>query len=147
MTMAMTNLAPVFGARVGQAYITASANYLVVVMFHSGPAIIPMLAAWAFLLGRYDFDPRSVMVVYGFTGTLAESGAFGLQNLVASGIWVFVCGLMVYLPAYAVSPMPATKKPRLRHYPLALLLPIACAVPVALVVLGVFHHSTVEFGG
>src|SRR5689334_2085053 len=35
ITTGMTNLAPVFGVRMGQAYITASANYLDVVALHS----------------------------------------------------------------------------------------------------------------
>ena len=36
ITTGMTNLAPEFGVQIGQAYVTASANYLRVILFHSG---------------------------------------------------------------------------------------------------------------
>ena len=42
ITTTMTNLAPLFGVRVGEAYITASANYLDVILFHSVIIFIPM---------------------------------------------------------------------------------------------------------
>ena len=43
VTTTMTNLAPFFGVPIGQAYITASANYLDVVLGHSVIVLVPML--------------------------------------------------------------------------------------------------------
>ncbi len=57
ITTTMTNLAPVFGVEIGEAYITASTNYLDVVLFHSVIVFIPMVVCWAFLLSKYDFSP------------------------------------------------------------------------------------------
>ena len=57
ITTTMTNLAPVFGVEIGEAYITASTNYLDVVLLHSVIVFIPMVVCWAFLLSKYDFSP------------------------------------------------------------------------------------------
>ena len=35
ITTSLTNMAPIFGAKVGQAYITASSNFFDVIFFHS----------------------------------------------------------------------------------------------------------------
>jgi hypothetical protein len=145
ITTGMTNLAPEFGVKIGQAYITASANYLHVILFHSAVVIVPMFAAWAWLLGRYSFDPKAVMLLYGVTGALAESLTFGLQNVVGAGLWIWVYGLMVYLPAYCVAPIPAARRPGVRAVVLAMVLPIVCGVVAAIFVLIVFHPPIVEF--
>jgi len=42
VTVTMTNLAPVFGSEIGAAFITASANYVHTVLFHSVIVFIPM---------------------------------------------------------------------------------------------------------
>ena len=107
VTTTMTNLAPVLGVAIGQAYITASANYLDVVLGHSVIVFVPMFAAWAWLLSRYDFRPAEVFLLFGLTGTLAEAGTFGPQMLAMAGVWVWVYGLMVWLPAYALPRQPA----------------------------------------
>jgi hypothetical protein len=145
VTTGMTNLAPEFGVKIGQAYITASANYLHVILFHSAVVIVPMFAAWAWLLGRYSFDPKAVALLYGVTGALAESLSFGLQNLVGAGLWILVYGLMVYLPAYCIAPIPTARRPGARAVLLALVLPIACGAVAAIFVLIVFHPPVVEF--
>jgi len=145
ITTGMTNLAPELGVKIGQAYITASANYLHVILFHSAVVIVPMFAAWAWLLGRYSFDPKAVTLLYGVTGALAESLSFGLQNIVGAGLWIWVYGLMVYLPAYCVAPIPAARMPGLRAVILALVLPIVCGAIAAIFVLIVFHPPVVEF--
>jgi len=139
----MTNLAPLFGVEIGEAYITASTNYLDVVLFHSAIVFIPMFVAWAFLLSRYDFSPTEVFILFGLTGVLAEAGSFGLQNLGSAGFWVFVYGLMVYLPAYSI-PERDVKKPRLRHYFLAIFLPFIFVIPVAFVV-HLVHPTQIHF--
>ncbi len=48
----MTNLAPLWGIAVGRAYITASAYYGEVVLYHSVVVFVPMILTWAWLLQR-----------------------------------------------------------------------------------------------
>lgn len=134
VTTTMTNLAPLFGVRIGEAYITASTNYLDVVLGHSVIVFVPMFLCWAWMLSRWAFAPRQVMVLFGLTGTLAEAGSFGWHNLLGWGFWLLVYGLMVYLPAYAVQDQAGDVPPRPRHYLMALLLPFLFAAPVAGVV-------------
>jgi hypothetical protein len=135
VTTTMTNAAPLWGVPVGKAYITASASYLEVVLYHSVIVFVPMFIAWAWLLRRYAFSPAAVFVLYGCTGALAEMGTFGAQNLVGLGFWVYVYGLMVYLPACAIPPERGARKPGVWACLLALILPILAAIPVALIVL------------
>ena len=49
ITTTMTNLAPLFGVKVGEAYITASTNYLDVVALHSVVMFVPLFVGWAFV--------------------------------------------------------------------------------------------------
>lgn len=144
VTVGMTNLAPLFGVAIGQAYITASADYLDVIAFHSVVVFLPMFLVWAWLLGRYSFQPNTVLLLYGLTGVLAESGTFGFQNLLVGGLWVLVYGLMVYLPAYSFAPTGA-KSPALAKYLFTVLAPLFAAIPVAVLILVVFHRPAIEF--
>jgi hypothetical protein len=137
VTTTMTNTAPLWGVSVGRAYITASANYLEVVLYHSVVVFVPMFIAWAWLLRRYAFSSAAVFVLYGCAGTLAETFSFGAQNLVALGFWVYVYGLMVYLPACAIPPERGARKPGVWACLLALILPILAAIPVALIILAI----------
>jgi hypothetical protein len=122
VTTTMTNLAPFFGVPVGKAYITASANYLDVVCFHSVVVFVPWFIGWAWMLSRWDFHPTLVFLLFGLTGTFAETG-FMPQKLGEIGMWVFVYGLMIYLPAYCVPAGRGARPPRWWHYPLAVFLP------------------------
>jgi hypothetical protein len=137
VTTTMTNAAPLWSIPVGKAYITASANYLEVVLYHSVVVFVPMFIVWAWLLKRYAFSPAAVFILYGCTGTLAETLSFGAQNLVGLGFWVFVYGLMVYLPACAIPPERDARKPGIWAGLLALILPILAAIPVALIILAI----------
>ena len=121
ITTIMTNLAPVFGAPLGSAYITASANYLDVIFFHSVIVIAPMFVAWAVILHYYKFSPFAVFLLFGITGTIAEgmfSGSWG-----SFGMWIFVYGLMIYLPAYCVPEERNAKTPSWWLYPLTIIFP------------------------
>ncbi len=118
----LTNAAPLFGLRIGDAYITASANYWDVVLGHSVIIFVPMFIAWAWLLGRYRFTPNQVFLLFGLTGTLAEA-SYGPQHLLEIGMWMFVYGLMVYLPAYIVPQDRKARTVRPWHYPLAVAAP------------------------
>jgi hypothetical protein len=93
ITTTMTNLAPLFGVKVGEAYITASANYLDVVGLHSVIVFVPLFVGWAALVWRYGFDPFEVFLLFGITGTIAEM-SFGPQHALEFGMWIFVYGLM-----------------------------------------------------
>lgn len=130
ITTTMTNLAPWFGVKIGEAYITASANYLDVVGLHSVVMFVGMFVGWALLLWRWWFSPFQVFLLFGITGLLAESLTFGLQNLTQFGLWIFVYGLMVYLPAYCVPQDRAARPVRWWHFPLAMVIPILC-VPLS----------------
>ena len=122
VTVSMTNLAPLFGAEIGEAFITASANYLHTVLFHSVIVFLPMFLIWAGLLRFFDFPPAHVFLLFGLTGSLAEM-SMSPTNLLA-GFWFFVYGLMVYLPAYSLPQDRGARKPPWWAYPLAALLPL-----------------------
>jgi hypothetical protein len=62
VTVTMTNCAQLSGVEVGQAFITASANYLDVVYLHSVVVFVPMFVCWSLLLSRYDFRPHQVFL-------------------------------------------------------------------------------------
>ena len=133
ITTSMTNLAPLLGTTPEEAHITGSTNYFVVVCFHSVVVFVPMFVAWAWMLSRWDFSPLKVLLLFGITGSIAEA-SMNPANLVG-GFWVFVYGLMVYLPACTVPVDRGAKRIRWWHYPLAVILPLIAAVPVVPVVI------------
>ena len=133
ITTTMTNLAPVFGTTPEEAHITASTNYFVVVCFHSVVVFVPMFIAWALMLSRWKFTPLKVLLLFGITGSIAEA-SIQPSNLIG-GFWVFVYGLMVYLPACTVPEDRPAKPPRWWSYPLAVVLPFPFVVLAAPVVL------------
>ena len=144
ITTTLTSLAPVFGVPVGAAYITASGNYLDVVCLHSVVVFIPMFIGWAFLLSRYTFSPNAVFLLFGITGVVAETMYGGGQALLEAGLWVFVYGLMVYLPACIFPANREARPPQWWHYVAAILLPLVLAIPVA-VIIGFVHPVRVHF--
>ena len=144
VTTGMTNAAPLFGVPVGAAYITASANYFDVIALHSVVVFIPMFITWAVLLRYIDFHPNEVFLLFGFTGILAEASFGGGQAFAEFALWIFVYGLMVYLPAYSLLAERGAKLPRWWHFALAVLLPILFSIPVAVVV-GSLHPYPIHF--
>ena len=147
ITTTMTNLAPLFGVKIGEAYITASTNCLDVVALHSVVVFVPMFVGWAVLLWRYDFSPFSVFVLFGLTGTLAEM-SFGPQQALQFGMWIFVYGLMVYLPAYALPAERNARAPRWWHYPIAVFVPFLFIplIPLPLIKMLLFpNHPDIHF--
>lgn len=136
LTTLMTNLAPQFGSTIGEAYITASTNYFEVIFLHSVIVFVPNFIAWALLLKRYAFTPAQVFLLYGLTGMLAEAFTFGPQAFTNVGLWMWIYGLMVWLPAYAVVPQNRGARPvRFWHIPLALILPVLFALPVVFILI------------
>jgi hypothetical protein len=148
ITTTMTNLAPLFGVKLGEAYITASANYLDVVCLHSVVMFVPLFVGWAVILARYQFSPFAVFLLFGLTGLLAETSFGGARHLLDFGLWIFVYGLMVYLPAYSVPPGRHTRPPRWWHYPLAVFVPFLFMPLVPLPLLAGLlypHHPKIHF--
>lgn len=120
----MTNLAPLFGVAIGQAYITASTSYLDVIALHSVVAFIPQFVVWAGLLTRYHFRPFAVFLLYGLTGLCNEVLFGGPQQAFNFAFWIFVYGLMVYIPAHCFTTAHPRRQVPLWLYPAAIFLPI-----------------------
>ena len=118
----MTNLAPAFGVKIGEAYLTASANFFDVVIFHSVILFIPMFYAWTRLLNKYSFTASQVFWLFGASGTIAEF-LFNQSPLGIAGLWFFVYGLMVYLPAYTLPERAGLVIPQKKHFVLAIFYP------------------------
>jgi hypothetical protein len=146
VTTTMTNLAPLFGVKVGEAYITASANYFDVIMHHSVIVFLPWFVAWAWILKRYDFSAFWVFLLTGLNGLLAETLTFGLVHLSEFGLWIFVYGLMTYLPAYTIPAERGARPPKLWHGLLAFVMPFLFSVPWALLIHLTFpNHPDIHF--
>jgi hypothetical protein len=146
VTTAMTNFAPLFGAKVGEAYITASANYFDVILHHSVIVFIPWFVAWAWILKRYDFSPFWVFLLTGLNGLLAETLTFGIGHLSEFGLWIFVYALMTYLPAYTIPAERGARPPELWHGLLAFVMPFLFSIPWAILIHLIFpNHPDIHF--
>lgn len=129
VTTSLTNLAPLLGGVTDAARITASKNYFEVIFKHSVIAFVPMFICWAWLQSRYNFCPVEVFLLFGLNGVLAETLSFGLQNLAGIGMWTYVYGLMVYLPAHTVPQNRDALPVKARHWLLAIFLPLIFIIP------------------
>ncbi len=146
ITVLMTNLAPFFGVKIGEAYITASTNYLDVVLFHSVVVFVPLFIAWAVILSRYDFSPFAVFLLFGLTGIICEATINPVGAIFGSAIWIFIYGLMVYLPAYCIPQERPVQTVSWHHYllaiPLTFLIAIPLLLPIMLVLGYVLQHPS-----
>jgi len=149
ITTTLTNSAPLFGAKVGEAHITASANFFDVVFLHSVIVFVPLFIAWTWVLARYDFRPFSVFILFGLMGVVAEFTFIGPTAFIGFPMWIFVYGLMIYLPAYALPENRGAKPVRLYHYIVALpavfLLALPMLIPIVFVVTKVLNHPPIHF--
>ncbi len=149
VTVSMTNLAPLFGVPIGSAFITASANYVDVVFFHSVIVFIPLFIAWALILSKYDFKPFSVFILFGFMGILAEISFGGVGQVLGGGQWILVYGLMIYLPAYSIPEHRGARPVGVLHHVLAIPVVFFTAVPLLLpivyIIAVVLGHPTMHF--
>ncbi len=150
VTVTLTNLAPAFGVRVGQAFITASTNYFDVVLFHSVIVFIPMFIAWSLLLTRYDFKPFAVFFLFGAMGIVGEATIVGPASALAGAVmWIFVYGLMVYLPAYAIPENRGARSVGVIHHlfavPVAFVLSAPLLIPIVFVITQVLGHPSMHF--
>lgn len=137
VTTGLTNAAPLFGGVTDAARITASKNYLEVVLLHSVIVFWPSYIAWALILSRWDFSPAEVMLLYGLTGWLMELITFGPQNYGMIGTWVFVYGLMVYIPACTVPRNRPVRPVSWWMWLPAAVLPLFAGIPFVPVVLAI----------
>jgi hypothetical protein len=150
VTVIMTNLAPLFGSKIGEAYITASTNYFDVVLFHSVIVFVPLFFSTTALLKRYQFSPFAIFIFFGIVGTIAEALYSGnLSQLATFYQWVFVYGLMVYLPAYSIPTERGAVVPKWWHYliavPFILLRALPAIIILGVLIVGVLHHPNVHF--
>lgn len=150
ITTTMTNLAPAFGAKMGEAYITASANYFDVIFLHSVfPVIVPLFIGWMFILRRYDFKPFSVFLLFGILGVVCEASFIGPSALFGFPMWMFVYGLMVYLPAYCIPEDRGARKVNFFHYliaiPLAVIFALPLLLPSVFYISQVLKHPGIDF--
>lgn len=123
VTTSMTNCAPLFGVKIGQAYITASTNYLDVIFYHSVVVFVPMFIGWAVLLKYWRFSPFEVFLLWGISGTFLEFAYSGYQGLPNFPFWILVYGPMVWLPAHFPDPGRPARIPKWWCYPAAIILP------------------------
>lgn len=146
VTTLMTNCAPLFGVPVGEVYITASANYLDVVCYHSVVVFLPQFATWAWLLSRYAVTPFAAFILFGLTGLVDET-LFGGPQILTFAQWMLVYGLMIYLPAYCHPETPGRRVVRWFHYPVFVLLPIIVAMPMVVLITQVIApgHPRIHF--
>lgn len=123
VTTSMTNCAPLFGVKPGEAYITASSNYFDVILRHSVVVFVPMFIGWAVLLKYWRFSPFEVFLLWGITGTFLEFAYSGYQGVPNFPFWILVYGPMVWLPAHFPASTRAAKPPKWWCYPVAVILP------------------------
>lgn len=127
VTVTITNLAQVYGVPFGQAYITASANYLDVITMHSVIMFVPMFITLGLLLKRYDISPFKTLIMWGIIGVLAEALSGGIQALSSFTSWIFIYGLMVYIPAH-IFVNTTRKKPFFLLYPVFIIMILFSAI-------------------
>ena len=134
---AMTNTAPWYGLKIGEAFITVSSNYFQVVLGNSVIIFIPAFIALAILLKRYNFSPNQIFLTFGIMGTCLEVVLAGPQHFLEIGMWMFIYGLMVYLPAYSLPERPNLKPVRFYHFILPFLLYPLCLILFIPVIAGI----------
>ena len=150
MTVGMTNLAPLFGSKIGEAYITASTNWLDVIAFHSVVVFVPFFIALALMLTRWALSPFVVFLSFGAVGTVAEAVFAGNLGVLAMfPLWAFVYGLMVWLPACS---LPSDRGARPAGPGVSLLLPVATfalalpmVAPLVWLIAVVLGHPSIDF--
>jgi len=145
IAISINNSAPSYGIELGQVNLTATTDYLDLIFFHSVIVFIPMFIAWARLLKKYNFSPFAVFMLFGISGTLAEASLGGL-GFFEFAQWIFVYGLMVYLPAYTIPQDRGALPPKKRHYIWALVFPLIAAFVVAFLIRALFpEHPAIHF--
>ena len=139
----ITNLAPLYGVTVGEAYITASTNYFDVITMHSVIVFAPMLFTLGVILRKYAIPPFRALIIFGLVGVCAEFSFAGPQAILAFPTWLFIYGLMVYVPAH-IFVNTERKKPFFLLYPLFIIAILASAITTVWIPI-VSHHPKIDF--
>jgi len=85
-------------------------------------------------------------LLFGLNGLFAESLTFGWQHWNEFALWIFVYGLMIYLPAYTAPAERGASPPRIWHGALAFLLPLLIGIPWAWLINIIFpEHPPIHF--
>ena len=79
--------------------LTASTNYWEVISQHSVVIFIPILVIFSLFIKFFKLNPQKSFLYFGIIGTLAEISIGGVMSLLEFAMWIFVYGLMVYLPS------------------------------------------------
>lgn len=128
IAVTITNLAPLYGVSIGEAYITASSNYFTVIFFHSVIAFIPMFFVLGYFLKKYAISPFATLLFFGCIGVFAEISFAGPMTALNSPFWILVYGLMVFLPAHGFT---ALERKKLPFYLYPLLIPVILFAAIA----------------
>jgi hypothetical protein len=139
VTVSMTHTAPLYGVTVAQAHVTASPNYWDVILTNSVVLFVPMFCIWAAILARFRLSPSAVFLLWGVSGTLLEMAAGGPRHILEIGMWVFVYGLMIYLPAYSIPDSRTVRPAAWWLYPLFVIVPLAGIIPGGILA-AIFRH-------
>lgn len=143
ITTFLTNQAPNLGSAVGKAYITASTNFFDVIFFHSVIVFVPMFFMLGYILKKYDISPFGAFLLFGIVGVIAEIGFSGPSTAINTPFWIFVYGLMVYLPAHYFV-RTERKKPFFLLYPIFIIMILASAALTAWIP-AVNNHPSIHF--
>ena len=136
----MTNTAVLWGFSPREVYITASPNYLEVVLKHSVIVFLPQFIVLAWLHQRYAFQPWHWFIIYGLVGYLNEWLAFGeAASLVSLPFWMIIYGNIAYTPTSRFLPQTLRKPLRLHILLGAVFLTFLVAIPWAMVLLAWLH--------
>jgi hypothetical protein len=146
VTTSLTNCAPFFGVKLGEAYITASSNYFDVIACHSVVTFLPPFAVWTWLYSRYHFSPFGAFVSFGVYGFLGET-IYGGFHPGQAPFWILVYGLMIYLPAYVFADHRGRRRVSWLQYVMGAVGPFIGTIPwVLLLKLTVLrNHPDVHF--
>jgi hypothetical protein len=132
----MTNTAPLWGLTTSEASITASVNWFETVTRHSVIVFIPQFVLLAIFTKAYRSDPAHVFLMYGLCGFIGEGLAFGfVHNLWGLPFWIFVYGMIAYVPTYVLQTDPNRPVARLWHHVLALVVIVPVTAMWALLVM------------
>ena len=136
----MTQTAHLWQLSPNVAYITATPNYIELVTKHSVIVFIPQFIAIAYIHYKVKFSANQWFYIYGLIGYLNEWIAFGsAASWVSIPYWIIIYGWIVYLPTYLFHPKVERKTPRVYHFVLACMIPLALSIPWALLIIKWFH--------
>ncbi len=143
ITVSITNLAPLYGVKVGEAYITASTNYFDVIFLHSVIVFVPMIITLGLILKRYEISPFKALLMWGTVGVIGEASFGGTQAFLTAPSWIFIYGLMVYVPSY-IFINTTRKKPSIFLYPFFIVIILVSAISVVWIP-QVLNHPSIHF--